>query len=143
MSPEVLGLALTYAIALSGLMQVTVRLSAEFENVMTSVERNMEYTRLDQEAPRCVKMLHSMPLSNKFSLERQKEVVQLLRVGLEKEGLNTNPSALLTDRDYTLSSRISALLFREALRWVLSVEQGLAKALFCLLFSGLCYLCVS
>ena len=50
-SPEVLGLALAYVIRLSGMMQWTMRQSAELENTMTAVERNMEYTRLEQEPP--------------------------------------------------------------------------------------------
>jgi len=51
-STEILGLALTYIVTLSGLLQWTMRQSAEFENTMTAVERNMEYTRLEQEPPR-------------------------------------------------------------------------------------------
>ncbi|XP_076004914.1 ATP-binding cassette sub-family C member 4-like isoform X1 [Genypterus blacodes] len=45
------GLALTYAITLMGMFQWGVRQSAEVENMMTSVERVMEYTELESEAP--------------------------------------------------------------------------------------------
>ena len=51
-SPEVLGLALTYVISLSEMLQWTMRQAAELETTMTAVERNMEYTRLEQEPPR-------------------------------------------------------------------------------------------
>ena len=45
------GLAVTSCIALTGMLQWGVRQSAEVENLMTSVERVMEYSRLEQEAP--------------------------------------------------------------------------------------------
>uniref|UniRef100_A0A8C6VHL5 Multidrug resistance-associated protein 4 n=1 Tax=Naja naja TaxID=35670 RepID=A0A8C6VHL5_NAJNA len=45
------GLALSYAITLTGMFQWGVRQSAEVENLMISVERVMEYTELEQEAP--------------------------------------------------------------------------------------------
>ncbi|KAK7893415.1 hypothetical protein WMY93_022567 [Mugilogobius chulae] len=45
------GLVLTYAVTLVGNFQWTVRQSAEVENMMTSVERVVEYTELDSEAP--------------------------------------------------------------------------------------------
>ncbi|XP_061700381.1 multidrug resistance-associated protein 4 isoform X1 [Syngnathoides biaculeatus] len=45
------GLALSYAITLMGMFQWGVRQSAEVENMMTSVERVVEYTELDSEAP--------------------------------------------------------------------------------------------
>ncbi|CAL8289846.1 unnamed protein product [Lota lota] len=45
------GLALSYAITLMGMFQWGVRQSAEVENLMTSVERVMEYTKLESEAP--------------------------------------------------------------------------------------------
>uniref|UniRef100_A0A8C5A253 Multidrug resistance-associated protein 4 n=1 Tax=Gadus morhua TaxID=8049 RepID=A0A8C5A253_GADMO len=45
------GLALSYAITLMGMFQWGVRQSAEVENLMTSVERVMEYTELESEAP--------------------------------------------------------------------------------------------
>ncbi|XP_061546477.1 multidrug resistance-associated protein 4 [Phycodurus eques] len=45
------GLALSYAITLMGMFQWGVRQSAEMENMMTSVERVVEYTELDSEAP--------------------------------------------------------------------------------------------
>ncbi|KAF6715600.1 Multidrug resistance-associated protein 4 [Oryzias melastigma] len=44
------GLVLTYAITLVGNFQWTVRQSAEVENMMTSVERVVEYTELESEA---------------------------------------------------------------------------------------------
>lgn len=46
-----LGLALTYVTFLSGALQWEMRQTVELENLMTSVERNMEYTGLDQEPP--------------------------------------------------------------------------------------------
>ncbi|XP_072478211.1 ATP-binding cassette sub-family C member 4 isoform X1 [Notamacropus eugenii] len=45
------GLALSYAITLMGMFQWGVRQSAELENMMISVERVMEYTDLEAEAP--------------------------------------------------------------------------------------------
>ncbi|CAL8283040.1 unnamed protein product [Gadus morhua 'NCC'] len=45
------GLALSYAISIGGMFQWGVRQSAEVENLMTSVERVMEYTELESEAP--------------------------------------------------------------------------------------------
>ncbi|XP_076159035.1 ATP-binding cassette sub-family C member 4 [Alosa pseudoharengus] len=45
------GLALSYAVTLMGMFQWGVRQSAEVENMMTSVERVMEYTELETEAP--------------------------------------------------------------------------------------------
>eukprot|EP00899_Mesostigma_viride_P010623 jgi/Mesvir1/19562/Mv07034-RA.1 len=47
---SLVALALTYSLQLSGLLQWTVRQSAEVENLMTSVERMVEYTELPQEA---------------------------------------------------------------------------------------------
>ncbi|XP_060724517.1 multidrug resistance-associated protein 4 isoform X3 [Tachysurus vachellii] len=44
------GLALSYAVTLMGMFQWGVRQSAEVENLMTSVERVMEYTELENEA---------------------------------------------------------------------------------------------
>ncbi|XP_013866191.1 ATP-binding cassette sub-family C member 4 [Austrofundulus limnaeus] len=45
------GLALTYAVTLMGMFQWGVRQSAEVENMMTSVERVVDYTELQSEAP--------------------------------------------------------------------------------------------
>uniref|UniRef100_A0A3Q4I1K4 Multidrug resistance-associated protein 4 n=1 Tax=Neolamprologus brichardi TaxID=32507 RepID=A0A3Q4I1K4_NEOBR len=45
------GLVLTYAVTLIGNFQWTMRQSAEVENMMTSVERVVEYTELKSEAP--------------------------------------------------------------------------------------------
>ncbi|XP_033865352.2 ATP-binding cassette sub-family C member 4-like isoform X1 [Acipenser ruthenus] len=45
------GLALSYAITLVGMFQWGVRQSAEVENQMTSVERVLDYTELENEAP--------------------------------------------------------------------------------------------
>ncbi|XP_078077780.1 ATP-binding cassette sub-family C member 4 isoform X2 [Mustelus asterias] len=45
------GLALSYAITLMGMFQWGVRQSAEVENLLTSVERVLDYTELESEAP--------------------------------------------------------------------------------------------
>ncbi len=45
------GLAISSCITLTGMLQWGVRQSAEVENLMTSVERVLEYSNLDQEAP--------------------------------------------------------------------------------------------
>uniref|UniRef100_A0A7N8XKF2 ATP-binding cassette, sub-family C (CFTR/MRP), member 4 n=1 Tax=Mastacembelus armatus TaxID=205130 RepID=A0A7N8XKF2_9TELE len=45
------GLALTYSVTLIGMFQWGVRQSAEVENMMTSVERVVEYTELESEGP--------------------------------------------------------------------------------------------
>ncbi|XP_054442451.1 ATP-binding cassette sub-family C member 4 isoform X2 [Pteronotus mesoamericanus] len=45
------GLTLSYALTLMGMFQWCVRQSAEVENMMISVERVMEYTDLEKEAP--------------------------------------------------------------------------------------------
>ena len=52
MSAAVLALALTHVLQLTGMLQWWVRQTAEVENTMTSVERLLEYTELEQEAPR-------------------------------------------------------------------------------------------
>lgn len=50
-SPAILGLALTHVLQLTGMLQWWVRQTAEVENTMTSVERMLEYTTLEQEPP--------------------------------------------------------------------------------------------
>uniref|UniRef100_A0A8D0DF89 Cystic fibrosis transmembrane conductance regulator n=1 Tax=Sander lucioperca TaxID=283035 RepID=A0A8D0DF89_SANLU len=45
------GLSLTYSVTLMGMFQWGVRQSTELENMMTSVERVVEYTELESEAP--------------------------------------------------------------------------------------------
>lgn len=47
--PEILGLALTHVIQLTGMLQWWVRQTAEVENNMTSVERMLDYGELEQE----------------------------------------------------------------------------------------------
>ncbi|XP_043988335.1 ATP-binding cassette sub-family C member 4-like isoform X1 [Gambusia affinis] len=51
LEPGVVGLALSYAVTLTGMFQWGVRQSAEIENLMTSVERVVEYAELESEAP--------------------------------------------------------------------------------------------
>ncbi|CAN9497709.1 unnamed protein product [Ophioblennius macclurei] len=51
LEPGAVGLALSYAITLTGMFQWGVRQSAEVENMMTSVERVVEYAELESEAP--------------------------------------------------------------------------------------------
>ncbi|CAL8104328.1 unnamed protein product [Orchesella dallaii] len=46
-----LGLAITSAMSITGWLQFGMRQSAEVENLMTSVERNVEYAKLKPEAP--------------------------------------------------------------------------------------------
>ncbi|CAL8104322.1 unnamed protein product [Orchesella dallaii] len=46
-----LGLAITSAMSITGWLQFGMRQSAEVENLMTSVERNVEYAKLTPEAP--------------------------------------------------------------------------------------------
>lgn len=52
LSAGVVGLTLSYAIKISGVFQQCVKQSAEVENLMTSVERILEYCNLESEAPR-------------------------------------------------------------------------------------------
>ncbi|CAK6954010.1 ATP-binding cassette sub-family C member 4-like [Scomber scombrus] len=51
LEPGAVGLALSYAVTLTGMFQWGVRQSAEIENMMTSVERVLEYAELESEAP--------------------------------------------------------------------------------------------
>ncbi|KAM7407376.1 hypothetical protein PAMA_003212 [Pampus argenteus] len=51
LEPGAVGLALSYAVTLTGMFQWGVRQSAEIENMMTSVERVVEYAGLESEAP--------------------------------------------------------------------------------------------
>ncbi|KAI9354057.1 hypothetical protein DFJ73DRAFT_827739 [Zopfochytrium polystomum] len=51
LSSGIVGLLLSYALQLMGLLQWAVRQSAEVENLMVSVERIIEYTKLKSEAP--------------------------------------------------------------------------------------------
>ncbi|KAM6985056.1 ATP-binding cassette sub-family C member 4-like [Aplochiton taeniatus] len=51
MEAGAVGLALSYAVTLIGMFQWGVRQSAEVENMMISVERVVEYTELEREAP--------------------------------------------------------------------------------------------
>lgn len=51
-----MGLAITQAISLTGLLQWGIRQMAELENQMTSVERILEYTAVQSEPP-----LESLP----------------------------------------------------------------------------------
>lgn len=45
------GLTITQAISLTGIIQWLVKQSSEFDNQMTSVERLIEYSKIPQEAP--------------------------------------------------------------------------------------------
>jgi ATP-binding cassette subfamily C (CFTR/MRP) protein 4 len=45
------GLAITQAIGLTGLIQKGIRQSAELENQMTAVERVLEYSQVEKEPP--------------------------------------------------------------------------------------------
>ncbi|XP_034041901.1 multidrug resistance-associated protein 4-like [Thalassophryne amazonica] len=51
LEPGAVGLALSYAVTLTGMFQWGIRQSAEIENMMTSVERVVEYAELEKEAP--------------------------------------------------------------------------------------------
>ncbi|GMH35448.1 hypothetical protein BSKO_03316 [Bryopsis sp. KO-2023] len=51
-SPEIVALAMSRVLQLTGALQWAVRQSAELENLMTSVERMLEYSHLEQEPPR-------------------------------------------------------------------------------------------
>jgi len=50
-NPGLAGLAMSYSLSLTGLLNMAVRMSAEVENQLVSVERFMEYTSLPSEAP--------------------------------------------------------------------------------------------
>ncbi|XP_061579415.1 ATP-binding cassette sub-family C member 4-like isoform X2 [Cololabis saira] len=51
LEPGGVALAMSYAVTLTGMFQWGVRQSAEIENMMTSVERVVEYAELEREAP--------------------------------------------------------------------------------------------
>lgn len=51
-----MGLAISQAFTLTGLLQYGIRRWSDFENHMTSVERVLEYTDIDQEKPEGVKL---------------------------------------------------------------------------------------
>ncbi|KAJ1555055.1 hypothetical protein HK096_009754 [Nowakowskiella sp. JEL0078] len=51
LSPGIIGLLLSYSLQLIDLLQWGVRLSVEVEHLMVSVERILEYTQLESEAP--------------------------------------------------------------------------------------------
>lgn len=52
LSTRLVGLALSYTLSLSALLQWATRQTAEAENDMTSVERVLQFTHLPQEPPR-------------------------------------------------------------------------------------------
>ena len=62
------GLALTYALQTLDFTQYSVRLSSEVENLMTSVERVMSYTKTDSETGYSIKIRPSQPWPDKGSL---------------------------------------------------------------------------
>ncbi|KAI9205349.1 P-loop containing nucleoside triphosphate hydrolase protein [Polychytrium aggregatum] len=49
--PALIGLIMSYVLQLMGMLQWAARQSAETENLMTSVERVVEYTKIESEAP--------------------------------------------------------------------------------------------
>ena len=51
-SPNLLGIAIVYAIQLTGFLQWSVRAAVEMENNMTAVERLLAFDNIIQEAPR-------------------------------------------------------------------------------------------
>ncbi|KAM9851263.1 ATP-binding cassette sub-family C member 4-like [Aulostomus maculatus] len=72
LEPGAVGLALTYAVTLTGMFQWGVRQSAEIENMMTSVERVVEYAELESEAPweTDKKPPHDWPKSGSITFDR-------------------------------------------------------------------------
>jgi len=70
------GLAITQAIGLTGMLQWGMRQSTELENQMTSVERVLEFTNVEQEPPlisppgRLVVVPFVSTLTNEFSQVR-------------------------------------------------------------------------
>ncbi|XP_065902912.1 ATP-binding cassette sub-family C member 4-like isoform X2 [Dysidea avara] len=50
LDPALVGLSMAYAVDLTGLVQYTIRISAEVEDLLVSVERVMGYSKLESEA---------------------------------------------------------------------------------------------
>nr|XP_033474245.1 multidrug resistance-associated protein 4-like [Epinephelus lanceolatus] len=72
LEPGAVGLALSYAVTLTGMFQWGVRQSAEIENMMTSVERVVEYAELESEAPweTDKKPPHDWPTAGSITFDR-------------------------------------------------------------------------
>ena len=95
------GLAISSAMMMTGMFQWGVRQSAELENQMTSVERIMEYSKLEEEgaleSPPGKRLPHFY--LNSVSTEREQEgrifasflqAKNHLRTGHQKEKLNSS-----------------------------------------------------
>ncbi|XP_053732526.1 ATP-binding cassette sub-family C member 4-like isoform X2 [Synchiropus splendidus] len=72
LDPGGVGLALSYALTLTGMFQWSVRQSAEIENMMTSVERVLEYADLEREPPweTDVAPPHDWPETGSITMDR-------------------------------------------------------------------------
>ncbi|XP_041806324.1 ATP-binding cassette sub-family C member 4-like [Chelmon rostratus] len=72
LEPGAVGLALSYAVTLTGMFQWGVRQSAEIENMMTSVERVVEYAELESEAPweTDIQLPHDWPKTGSITFDR-------------------------------------------------------------------------
>ncbi|CAG13921.1 unnamed protein product, partial [Tetraodon nigroviridis] len=72
LDPGSVGLTLSYAMTLNGMFQWGVRQSAEVENMMTSVERVVEYAELESEAPweTDVQPPHDWPMRGCITFDR-------------------------------------------------------------------------